>query len=444
MKDSGIKMESFENKGFKDEDNNEIHQLDRNSEDSKKEWDTAQESGVNKESYDNKGFKDEVDSGIQLDNEHIDEVIVRNELVLLDMNDKTLIIQSNQTNNEFKSNKDPSLSNNLIPSRQTFLQSRTSKFLFYALGICCVYFMNGILTERLLKGSFGPNHDQFDFIFTFVFIQCVVNYAYAEFLLCTMFKSDEDTTPSKYYALAAFTNFLSMFLSNKSLKWISYPTQVLAKSMRPIPVMIFNVLLGKQRYSFKKYCFVVFVVMGVSLFMIKRVDGSKLAATHFNFGWGELCVSVSLILDGITGSVQERMKQEYETKSGYFMANINKWSSLYLGLAMLGFQEFLNFVRFVQAHPVTFSFLGVVTVCSALGQMFIYLMISQFGTLSCSLVTTTRKFFTILGSIIIFRHTMNHWQWFSTGLVFLGLTLDTYFSHREERRQNTLSRDSPL
>uniref|UniRef100_A0A8D8T2F1 Solute carrier family 35 member B1 homolog n=1 Tax=Cacopsylla melanoneura TaxID=428564 RepID=A0A8D8T2F1_9HEMI len=439
MNDSEMKMESLETKGFKDEMNNG---LQPNNEHRNQDWDTVQESGVIMESYDNKGFKDEVDSGIQLDNDHSDEV-VRNELVLLDMNDKTLIIQ---TNNELKTNS--SLSNNLINSRQAFLQSRTSKFLFYALGICCVYFMNGILTERLLKGSFGPNNDQFDFIFTFVFIQCVVNYAYAEFLLCTMFKSDEDTTPSKYYALAAFTNFLSMFLSNKSLHWISYPTQVLAKSMRPIPVMIFNVLFGKQRYSFKKYCFVVFVVMGVSLFMIKRADGSKLAATHFNFGWGELCVSISLILDGITGAVQERMKQEYETKSGYFMANINKWSSLYLGLAMLGFQEFLNFIRFLQAHPITLSFLGVVTVCSALGQMFIYLMISQFGTLSCSLVTTTRKFFTILGSIIIFRHTMSHWQWFSTGMVFLGLTLDTYFSHKEEReeerKRNLNLTNSPL
>lgn len=43
-----------------------------------------------------------------------------------------------------------------------------------------------------------------------------------------------------------------------------------------------------------------------------------------------------------------------------------------------------------------------------------------FGPLTCSIVTTTRKFFTILGSVILFGNVMSTMQWVGTVLVFLG------------------------
>jgi len=50
-----------------------------------------------------------------------------------------------------------------------------------------------------------------------------------------------DSTPTTYYAIAAFTYLTAMVSSNKALLWVNYPTQVIGKSCKPIPVM----LLGK-------------------------------------------------------------------------------------------------------------------------------------------------------------------------------------------------------
>ncbi|XP_008486546.1 solute carrier family 35 member B1-like [Diaphorina citri] len=125
------------------------------------------------------------------------------------------------------------------------------------------------------------------------------------------------------------------------------------------------------------------------------------------------------------------MRHDFQTQPGFFMMNINKWSILYLGIAMCISEEVLDFFKFIQENPVALYYLSIITVCCAIGQTFIYLMISHFGTLSCTIVTTTRKFFTILGSIIIFRHSMTPLQWVATCLVFLGLLLDTYYSNRE-------------
>jgi hypothetical protein len=35
-------------------------------------------------------------------------------------------------------------------------------------------------------------------------------------------------------------------------------------------------------------------------------------------------------MDGLTGAIQERMKNEYQSKSGHMMLSMNKWSVGYL------------------------------------------------------------------------------------------------------------------
>lgn len=46
-----------------------------------------------------------------------------------------------------------------------------------------------------------------------------------------------------------------------------------------------------------------------------------------------------------------------------------------------------------------------------------------FGPLTCSIITTTRKFFTILASVILFANPISAMQWVGTVLVFLGKSL---------------------
>jgi len=70
--------------------------------------------------------------------------------------------------------------------------------------------------------------------------------------------------------------------------------------------------------------------------------------------------------------------------------------------------------------------------CSCVGQHFIFVTISMFGPLTCSIITTTRKFFTILSSVILFQHSITVLQWEGTTLVFAGLILDIVFG-KEQR-----------
>ena len=46
------------------------------------------------------------------------------------------------------------------------------------------------------------------------------------FLQKFVMNQGEDTTPTKYYAISAFTYLVAMVTSNKALTWVNYPTQV--------------------------------------------------------------------------------------------------------------------------------------------------------------------------------------------------------------------------
>ena len=149
----------------------------------------------------------------------------------------------------------------------------------------------------------------------------------------------------------------------------------------------------------------------------KSVGGDSL------IGVGEILLLVSLTCDGLTGAVQERMKLEHGTKSGHMMLAMNKWSCGYLALAILATGEGREFVTFIQRHPQVTWHLATISVAGALGQFFIFMCVSEFGPLPCSIITTTRKFFTVLGSVILFGNSLLPHQWCGAVLVFTGVKL---------------------
>lgn len=94
-----------------------------------------------------------------------------------------------------------------------------------------------------------------------------------------------DGTRRSYYAVGAFTYLVAMVSSNMALQHINYPTQVIGKSCKPIPVMILGVLLGRKSYPLTKYLFVLMIVIGVGIFMYK--DKASAAGADSIIGVGE-------------------------------------------------------------------------------------------------------------------------------------------------------------
>ncbi|XP_075436457.1 solute carrier family 35 member B1 [Ascaphus truei] len=217
-----------------------------------------------------------------------------------------------------------------------------------------------------------------------------------------------------------------MVSSNSALLYVNYPTQVLGKSCKPIPVMLLGVTVLRKRYPLTKYLCVLLIVLGVALFMYKPKNTGPGGDAHL-FGYGELLLLLSLTLDGLTGVSQDHMRVSFQTGSNHMMLNINLWSSLFLGAGILLTGEVWDFLSFMERYPGILYNILLFSLTSALGQTFIFMTVVYFGPLTCSIITTTRKFFTILASVLLFSNPISSLQWGGTMLVFLGLGLDAKF-----------------
>ncbi|XP_025153536.1 solute carrier family 35 member B1 [Harpegnathos saltator] len=316
--------------------------------------------------------------------------------------------------------------------------NKHSKLLVCAAGIFVCYFYFGMLQEKITRGQYGDenNREKFTYMFALVFVQCLVNYVFAKTILLTVMKQGEDTTSTLYYFISSLTYLLAMVCSNMALKFVNYPTQVIAKSGKPIPVMVLGVLLGKRVYPIRKYLFIFLIVVGVALFMYKDGVVSKKQLEEQS-SVGELLLLLSLTMDGLTSAVQERMRAEHNTKSGHMMVNMNIWSVIFSGIVILISGELFEFISFLQRYPSTIWHITTFSIAGAFGQYFIFLTVAEFGPLPCSIITTTRKFFTVLGSILIFGNNLTPRQWLSTFIVFSGLFLDATYGKDKSKKGTT-------
>lgn len=156
----------------------------------------------------------------------------------------------------------PPLSTQNITNEAT--QSKTSNSEYFWLAFCFFGIMGSFVAYGLLlefATSGGKHLHELSFLFVtsllYTMTASVGRYARAE---------KPSTIPPAQFAVLGLTSMGSTFFSVRALRYVIYPIQVLAKSCKPVPVMLMGALMGKK-YPIKKYIKVVFIVGGVGLFM---------------------------------------------------------------------------------------------------------------------------------------------------------------------------------
>lgn len=201
-------------------------------------------------------------------------------------------------------------------------------------------------------------------------------------------------------------------------------------------MIILSVLIGKKSYSVQKYFIVLMIVLGVGLFIFKDPEASDQAE---NSTIGICLIAFSLLMDGMTGAAQDRMRSSKKPSWMNFMYFVNGWSSCILITVMAATGEFRFFFDFCLKHPTVAWHVALAVVVGIGGQVCISLMVSNFGSLPLSLVTTTRKFFTVLISVITFGNSLSIQQWIATVIIFAALLIDSILSKSKKPTDDSSS-----
>lgn len=298
-----------------------------------------------------------------------------------------------------------------------------------AFGVFFFYFYYGILQERLFRSDYGTVKKQkFEFITTALLLQCFSSCITAFAALQFQKLPSNDVYRGGQFPLLSAAYLGAMLCSNWALKYVNYPTQVIGKSCKPIPIMIMGVFFANKRYSLQKYFFVALIVAGVAVFTYKDTKAkSGASSTGFTFGWGEALLIFSLAQDGCVAAIQDRMRSFRRPSAYQMMFAMNLWSTLFGFLVVLYYGELFPFLDFISRYPEVTTNLFLFCACSVLGQVFIFKSVTELSPLSCSIITTTRKCFTVLASVLMFGNSLTEKQWLGVALVFSGLFMDNFF-----------------
>lgn len=93
-------------------------------------------------------------------------------------------------------------------------------------------------------------------------------------------------------------------------------------------------------------------------------------------------------------------------------------------------------VSFCRENPEVAWDILMFCLCGAVGQNFIFLTISRFGSLTNTTITTTRKFMSIVISSVISGNPLSMEQWGSVVMVFSGLSLQIYLKWKRKKARD--------
>ncbi|KAF9409385.1 UDP-galactose transporter [Podila epigama] len=318
-------------------------------------------------------------------------------------------------------------------------------------GIYICFLTWGYFQEKVSTTPYGQDAVKFKY---FIFLNMVQAFAAsATAYLYLKLQRKPLAIPSrmllgKYFQVALLNAIASPF-SYAALKHIDYPTMILTKSCKLIPVMFMNILLYRRKFPTYKYVCVALITLGVSGFMLLApFDEHKAKKGAVNSSlFGMALVIINLTIDGITNSTQDQIFHTYKVTGQQMMCFMNLFMSAFMALWLINpfNPELTDALAFCQSHPAIIKDIALFSICGSLGQCFIFYTLEQYGSLVLVTVTVTRKLFTILLSVFAYGHMLNISQWLMVGVVFSGIGLEAHVKRAEKlaKMEHNLPKHSP-
>eukprot|EP01012_Entosiphon_sulcatum_P057597 TRINITY_DN8139_c0_g1_i1.p1 TRINITY_DN8139_c0_g1~~TRINITY_DN8139_c0_g1_i1.p1 ORF type:complete len:318 (-),score=52.25 TRINITY_DN8139_c0_g1_i1:303-1256(-) len=298
------------------------------------------------------------------------------------------------------------------------------KLAFLVVGIWVSFTAFGWAQEAITKTKYEGG-DRFHNHSVLVLLQSVSNSLVA---LAILFASHgprvalRGGVPAKDWLIAAGAYFGAHTCGLWALSYINFPLQVLVKSCKPIPVLLGEVIVARQRHNAQKYISVVLLSLGIAVFFLgapsgKSSNGESEYAWTAELGIGIALVLVSLFFDGVYGPYQNRIVHRFRPSSYHLMLNMNLFQALIALFPVLFKGEVQEALSFCHRHPDMVPKFVWFAATMALGNVFIYNLQHSYGALTVTKTTTIRKLASIVFSVVWFGHVMTPVQWLGVACV---------------------------
>ncbi len=167
------------------------------------------------------------------------------------------------------------------------------------------------------------------------------------------------------------------------------------------------------------------------------------SSDFFNLSIGISMVLVNLFLDAYTNNEQDLIFEKYKVPSFRMMRYINFWQVVYLAAYLIfsaiytgiSQSELQASYQLLSRSSELRGDILLFCICASLGQVLIFEVMKEFGSLAWITISVTRKMITILLSIFKFKHHVNMYQWGGIVSVFAGMRLEVLVKYYEGRKK---------
>ena len=168
---------------------------------------------------------------------------------------------------------------------------REVQLLIASAGIFMSFSFFAIKQEDVYKRAYGGEY--FAYTFFALVIERGINALVALVGMMALGKSGL-RIPHLDIFNSGVSQVVAMAASNEALRYVSYPTQVLGKSCKMVPVMAGGIVLGGKTYSTIEYLQVLMITTGVVVF---NFGGKKKGGGAADSAYGLVLIGLSLIMD---------------------------------------------------------------------------------------------------------------------------------------------------
>ncbi|KOB71867.1 Solute carrier family 35 member B3 isoform 1 [Operophtera brumata] len=284
--------------------------------------------------------------------------------------------------------------------------SQITQFLCCTAFVFICYLAYGYFLELIFS---KPDMKPVSLYITLIQFLITMALSYAESVIRNPIKRK---VPLVTYALLAALTLGTMAFSNLALSYLNYPTQLIFKSCKLIPVMIGSIIILNKKYGFLDYVAAFIMCIGLTMFTLAGSETSP------NFDTiGILIISLALLCDAIIGNVQEKAMKQYQ-------ASNNEVVFYSYAIAFLYLMDWLTI----------YSNILLLSVSGYCGLQAVLTLVRISGATVAVTVTTMRKALSIIISFLLFSKPFVFQYVWSGMLVVLAI----YLNHCSKRRPGYL------
>jgi len=289
----------------------------------------------------------------------------------------------------------------------------------------------GILQERLMTIPYGG--ELFQVSTYLVLCNRLVNCAYASTMMVVNREDVVNKAPLWKYMIVSLSNVAATTCQYEALKYVSFPVQMLGKSFKMMPVMIWGIMLSGKAYTWLDWGTAACVTLGVTEFLM--TGNISAPADQGNSLWGLLLLVGFLACDGLTSTMQEKLFKEYRTTKFNQMLYVNACSAGTSLIALLASGHLSSCIAFTFAHGEFARDVMLLSTSAAGSQYFIYAQVLEFGALVFAATMNVRQVVSIIVSCIQYHHVITWLQTCGLFLVFAALFSKSYLGLKQTQKQ---------